>query len=418
MDSSNSDSATDAKDDLPDTSSKALPKATWGSLRAVSGGHDGIIKYWHLATGACERNYEGHRGPVRCVKIFSNGLEEWNGLHVISCGADHTVKVWDLRKHECVRSYVGHSDIVTSVVVLPDGLRAVSSSWDGTLKLWDLLETEEDEGCRRTYKDGHSVDSDRRGFIMSVALVPEGGNITEECFLSGGWDGRIVLWDLKSGRIIKKFDGHDGYACLCVKSMLDAKTCASSGMDKKIKIWNIEHGNCVLTLEGHTGPVHSISLSQDGKLLLSGGQDPLLRIWSLDPSDFDTMGREIASYRKHRDWVRTVHFNSDGRILSGSDDGVLKFWDPKDEEKPGMSLRTLGSAKIRNGHKGFVLCSDMLIDSTANKVPVATAKEGENEGAKSEDGGQIESGDEDEVSDQSSDGGSTRPSTSASASNE
>ena len=200
--------------------------------------------------------------------------------------------------------------------------------------------------------------------------------------------------------------------------MLDAKTFASSGMDKKIKIWNIEHGNCILTLEGHTGPVHSISLSQDGKLLLSGGQDPLLRIWSLDPSDFDTMGREIASYRKHRDWVRTVHLNSDGRILSGSDDGVLKFWDPKDAENPGASLRTLGSARIRNGHKGFVLCSDMLIDSTANKVLVATAKYGENEGAKSEDGGQLESGDEDEVNDQSSDGSSTRPSTSASASNE
>ena len=33
MDSSNSDLATHGNDDLPDTSSKALPKATWGSLR-------------------------------------------------------------------------------------------------------------------------------------------------------------------------------------------------------------------------------------------------------------------------------------------------------------------------------------------------------------------------------------------------
>ena len=417
-------SAPEDAEQAPRTDATAAPapaaapaKVPWGSMRAVTGGDDGVIKYWPLATGACERNYEGHIGPVRCVAIFADGLEEWHGLHIISCGVDRTIKVWDVRKHECVRSYVGHTDTVTGVTPLPDGLRAVSCSWDGTLKLWDLMETEEDEACRRTYKEGHDTDSEGRGYIMTLALLPDMGEGVEESFLSGGWDGKIVQWELRTGNKVKSFPGHGmGNACLCVKAMLDGKTFVSGGMDKTIKVWNLERGNCVLTLEGHAGGVQSVAVSHDGKTVLSGGQDVVLRMWSLDPSNFDTMGKQIASYKKHTDWVRTVFLNDDGRALSGGDDGVAKFWDPNDETQPGVSLRTLGSAKIRNGHAGFILCSDMLIDHTATKVPdtAAASEEKKDEGAESGD----DDDDDDDDDGNQSDASSTRPSTTASAVNE
>jgi WD40 repeat protein len=37
-----------------------------------------------------------------------------------------------------LRTLEGHSDSVNSVVVTPDGKRAVSASWDNTLKVWDV----------------------------------------------------------------------------------------------------------------------------------------------------------------------------------------------------------------------------------------------------------------------------------------
>ena len=142
---------------------------------------------------------------------------------------------------------------------------------------------------------------------MTLALLPDAGEDAEESFLSGGWDGKIVQWGLKSGKITKTFAGHgSGNACLCIKVMLDGKTFVSGGMDKTIKIWNVERGNCILTLEGHNGAVHSVAVSHDGKTVLSGGQDVVLRMWSLDRANFDTMGKQVASYKKHTDWVRTV----------------------------------------------------------------------------------------------------------------
>jgi len=37
-----------------------------------------------------------------------------------------------------IRTFEGHTDWVSAVAVTPDGRRAVSGSWDQTLRLWDL----------------------------------------------------------------------------------------------------------------------------------------------------------------------------------------------------------------------------------------------------------------------------------------
>jgi hypothetical protein len=46
--------------------------------------------------------------------------------------------VWDLDSGRELRTLEGHSGGVTGVAVTPDGKRAVSASFDETLKVWDL----------------------------------------------------------------------------------------------------------------------------------------------------------------------------------------------------------------------------------------------------------------------------------------
>ena len=46
--------------------------------------------------------------------------------------------MWDLDTGCALRTLKGHSDSVYRVAVTPDGKRAVSASWDKTLKAWDL----------------------------------------------------------------------------------------------------------------------------------------------------------------------------------------------------------------------------------------------------------------------------------------
>ena len=45
---------------------------------------------------------------------------------------------WDLETGRALRTLEGHSGAVSGVAVTPDGRRAISASWDKTLKVWDL----------------------------------------------------------------------------------------------------------------------------------------------------------------------------------------------------------------------------------------------------------------------------------------
>ncbi len=57
---------------------------------------------------------------------------------------------------------------------------------------------------------------------------------------------------------------------------------ASGSQDTTVKLWDIEAGECLNTLVGHTGPVWSVPMDAN-KRLISGSQDETIRIWDLSP---------------------------------------------------------------------------------------------------------------------------------------
>src|SRR5262249_14955328 len=56
----------------------------------------------------------------------------------VSGSFDNTVKVWDLTTGRTLRTLEGHAGLVNAVAMSDDGTRAVSGSYDKTLKVWDL----------------------------------------------------------------------------------------------------------------------------------------------------------------------------------------------------------------------------------------------------------------------------------------
>ena len=78
------------------------------------------------------RTFEGHTEWVAVVALLPDGHR------ALSSSYDKTLKLWDLETGKVLRTLEGHTASVTAVALLPDGHRALSGSTDDTLKLWDL----------------------------------------------------------------------------------------------------------------------------------------------------------------------------------------------------------------------------------------------------------------------------------------
>lgn len=89
-----------------------------------------------------------------------------------------------------------------------------------------------------------------------------------------------------------------------------------------VHLISMESGNHILTIKGHPLSTQSISFSPDGKKILTGGTDNVVRLWDI------TTGEQLGQSKEHSNMVRCVAYSPVGeRALSGGDDRVILLWD-------------------------------------------------------------------------------------------
>ena len=82
--------------------------------------------------GSSLRTFEGHRLSVTAVALSADSSRALSGSY------DNTLRLWDLATGKSLRTLEGHTDRVTAVALSADATRALSGSADHTLRLWDL----------------------------------------------------------------------------------------------------------------------------------------------------------------------------------------------------------------------------------------------------------------------------------------
>src|SRR4028118_1655206 len=78
------------------------------------------------------RTLNGHSSSVNAVAVTADGKRAISGSY------DKTLKVWDLTTRKKQFTLKGHTSSVNAVAITADGKQAISGSIDNTLKVWDL----------------------------------------------------------------------------------------------------------------------------------------------------------------------------------------------------------------------------------------------------------------------------------------
>ncbi|MEG4082768.1 WD40 repeat domain-containing protein [Microcoleus sp. POL10_C6] len=79
---------------------------------------------------------------------------------------------------------------------------------------------------------------------------------------------------------------------------------------------------------GHSSSINAIALTPDGKQIVSGADDGILKVWDL------ATGKELRSLSGHRNAVTAIIVTPDGKqVISGSKDGTLTVWNLARGEK-------------------------------------------------------------------------------------
>lgn len=95
----------------------------------------------------------------------------------------------------------------------------------------------------------------------------------------------------------------------------DGKWLASAGDDKLVRLWDVESGREIRRFVGHTAPINSIAFSPDCRWLASGGEDKIVRLWDV------SSGREVRRFEGHEDHISSVAFSPNSRILAAATKG-------------------------------------------------------------------------------------------------
>jgi hypothetical protein len=114
---------------------------------------------------------------------------------------------------------------------------------------------------------------------------------------SGSPDGTVGLWEAQTGRLVRRFDGHDWSVFSCAFSR-DGRQIVSGSGDGTVRVWEMETGKLVRRLEGYEGPVWSCAFSGDARRIATKGPEGTVRVWEAET------GRETAATDGDRDLLR------------------------------------------------------------------------------------------------------------------
>mgnify|MGYP001806810045 CR=1 FL=1 len=289
----------------------AVTALAWvNNTTLASAGADKLVKVWDVPLAAA-KDAAGHTVAVLAVATDPAGKV------LLSGGADKSVRGWNPSTGQPTKLKYEGTSAVCAIALSPDGKRAAVGLANGKLQLFAL----KDDTLTLT---GEAAGAHSAG-VASVAFHPNGDKVA-----TCGGDGLVCLWTASDAGTPAKervcdlpFKPTAGSPPMPVTSVAfspDGKQLVGGGSEGVVRVWETASGGEVRGLRGHTGWVTSVQFSADGKAVLSCGVDAAAKVFDLP--------RGEAAATGHSAQVNCVAVSRDGKyVATGSGDMTVKVWD-------------------------------------------------------------------------------------------
>lgn len=278
------------------------------NLLLATVGDDQQAHTWSADNGDAIETFKGHKSPVFAVAFADSGT-------LVSGAADRNAVIWDLNPGWTLERTIGTgdptspiSDRVNTVRFSPDGKSLATGGGEptrgGDIKIWQVA----DGKLMQSFTNVHS------DTVFSLDFSADGKYLA-----SGAADKFAKVLDLTTGKVVKTFEGHTHHV-LGVTWKRDGRILASAGADNVIKVWDFVSGERKKTIEGFGKEVTSIAFIGNTDQTLASSGDHQVRLVSDN-------GEKIRSFEGGADFINSASSTPDGRIvIAGGQDSVLRVW--------------------------------------------------------------------------------------------
>ncbi|KAK3684151.1 WD40-repeat-containing domain protein [Podospora appendiculata] len=329
-----------------------------------SGGQDATIRVWERGRVDPKATLDGHTDAVWALCVLPANLGAIFGqtnahgtaerILLVSGAADGTVKIWAVSEPPQLTSPQPGSGRRG-----PGGrVRGNSMSSGSAFPSSPQPTTASNSPFHHSLV--HTI-SRANSKASPTCITPLGAN--GEAFVVSYSDAAIIVYDTRSGEEIgnmASLETYDGTISTSVNAVVattvgldqphqglneedtgstggptgGGRAMAGSGVegviisgheDRFVRFFDANSGQCTYNMLAHPASISGLSLSPDGRELVSAGHDASLRFWSLEKR---SCTQEITSHRVMRgEGVCAVVWSQDGRwVVSGGGDGVVKVF--------------------------------------------------------------------------------------------
>lgn len=226
----------------------------------VSGGRDGQANVWDAATGRKRFTAPRHETPISWADFSPDS--RW----LITVGEDNHAIVSSVMDGSPRFAPLVHPEQVRFATFSPDGKRVLTACRDGVARFWNsetgIAETIQVRHLRLNYA---AFSHDARKIVTATG--------------DKGEPSEVRVWDATTGQPIGLPVRHDSRVRYAEFSP-DDKWLATASHDGLVQLVRVGSGGDGVKL-AHGNYVWALAFSPDGRKLLTGGREPVWRLWDL-----------------------------------------------------------------------------------------------------------------------------------------